>query len=44
MSEKGEAPKIHVDADWKAQAQAEKQKLAEQATSAAGSEKSRRPF
>ena len=26
-----EAPKIHVDTDWKAQAQAEKQKLAEQA-------------
>lgn len=26
-----EAPKIHIDSDWKAQAQAEKQKLAEQA-------------
>lgn len=26
-----EAPKIHVDSDWKAQAQAEKQKLAEKA-------------
>ncbi len=34
MSEKGELPKIHVDADWKAQAQAEKQKLVEQAKAA----------
>ena len=29
-----EAPKIHIDSDWKAQAQAEKQKLAEQAKKA----------
>lgn len=32
-----EAPKIHIDSDWKAQAQAEKQKLAEKAK--AGGEK-----
>lgn len=30
MSESEEAPKIQIDSDWKAQAQAEKQKLAEQ--------------
>ncbi len=30
MPEQPEAPKIHVDSDWKAQAQAEKAKLAEQ--------------
>lgn len=29
-----EAPKIHVDSDWKAQAQAEKEKLSEQAKQA----------
>ncbi len=29
-----EAPKIHIDSDWKAQAQAEKQKLAEKAKEA----------
>lgn len=29
-----EAPKIQIDADWKAQAQAEKQKLAEKAAAA----------
>ena len=37
MADSGEAPKIHVDTDWKAQAQAEKQKLAEQVKNA-GSE------
>ena len=31
MSDSGESPKIHVDSDWKAQAQAEKEKLVEQA-------------
>lgn len=31
MSEQDEAPKIHVDDDWKSQAQAEKQKLVDQA-------------
>ena len=31
-----EAPKIHVDSDWKAQAQAEKEKLAEAAKSTEG--------
>ena len=39
MSENGsaDAPKIHVDDDWKQQAQAEKQRLAEEAdTGAAG--------
>ncbi|MFA9477841.1 DUF1844 domain-containing protein [Phycisphaerales bacterium AB-hyl4] len=29
MAEEKDAPKLHIDADWKAQAQAEKQKLAE---------------
>lgn len=32
MADQG--PKIHIDSDWKAQAQAEKQKLAEQAKGA----------
>ena len=27
----GEAPKLHIDTDWKSQARAEKEKLAEQA-------------
>lgn len=31
MAEDQESGKLHIDADWKAQAQAEKQKLAEQA-------------
>jgi hypothetical protein len=31
MAEDQDAPKIQVDSDWKAQAQAEKQRLAEQA-------------
>lgn len=31
MSDQDESPKIHVDSDWKAQAQAEKEKLAQQA-------------
>ena len=31
MAEDSGAPKIHIDSDWKAQAQAEKKKLAEQA-------------
>lgn len=30
MSDQDEGSKIHIDSDWKAQAQAEKQKLAEQ--------------
>ncbi len=30
MPDQDEAPKIHIDADWKAQAQAEKEKLAQQ--------------
>ena len=30
MSEERESPKLHIDSDWKAQAQAEKQKLAAQ--------------
>ena len=30
MSTDQETPKIHIDSDWKAQAQAEKQRLAEQ--------------
>ena len=34
MAEQDDAPKIHVDSDWKAEAQAEKQKLAEQAKAA----------
>ena len=34
MAEDGEAPKLHIDTDWKAQAQAEKQKLAEKAKAA----------
>ena len=29
MSESDQGPKIHIDSDWKAQAQAEKQRLAE---------------
>ena len=29
MSENTDAPKIHIDSDWKAQARAEKEKLAE---------------
>ncbi|MEX0654909.1 MAG: DUF1844 domain-containing protein [Phycisphaeraceae bacterium] len=29
MAEEKEQPKLHIDSDWKAQAQAEKQKLAE---------------
>jgi len=31
MAEQDETPKLHVDSDWKAEAQAEKDKLAEQA-------------
>lgn len=31
MAQDSGAPKIHIDSDWKAQAQAEKKKLAEQA-------------
>ena len=31
MPEDQDAPKLHIDSDWKAQAQAEKQRLAEQA-------------
>jgi hypothetical protein len=31
-----EAPKLHIDSDWKAQAQAEKKKLAEQEKAKAG--------
>jgi hypothetical protein len=31
MADEKQAPKIHIDSDWKAQAQAEKQKLAEKA-------------
>lgn len=31
MSEQEQAPKLHIDSDWKAQAQEEKRKLAEQA-------------
>ena len=31
MAEESQEPKLHVDADWKAQAQAEKQRLREQA-------------
>jgi hypothetical protein len=34
MAEDKQAPKIQIDTDWKAQAQAEKQKLTEQAKSA----------
>ena len=34
MADEGQGPKIHIDSDWKAQAQAEKQKLAEQAKAA----------
>lgn len=30
MPEADEAPKIHIDSDWKAQAQAEKEKLSQQ--------------
>ena len=33
MPESDETPKIHIDSDWKAQAQAEKKKLAEQSKS-----------
>lgn len=29
MADNDEAPKLHIDSDWKAQAQAEKQKMAE---------------
>ena len=36
MTEPNEAPKIQVDTDWKAQAQAEKQRLADQAQEAEG--------
>lgn len=31
MADDSDAPKIHIDSDWKAEAQKEKQKLAEQA-------------
>ena len=31
MTEQDDAPKIHIDADWKAEAQAEKERLEEQA-------------
>lgn len=34
MSEQDQPPKIHVDSDWKAEAQAEKQRLADQDKSA----------
>ena len=34
MAEQDDAPKIHVDSDWKAEAQAEKERLAEQAKAA----------
>jgi hypothetical protein len=34
MADEKQAPKIHIDSDWKAQAQAEKQKLAEKAKAA----------
>lgn len=36
QTEQGDGPKIHVDSDWKAEAQAEKQKLAAQEKSADG--------
>ncbi len=43
MADQNEPPKIQVDSDWKAQAQAEKQRLSEQATQpeAAGTEEGR---
>ena len=34
MSDENESPKIHIDSDWKAQAQAEKERLSEQAEAA----------
>ena len=34
MPEQNDSPQIHVDSDWKAQAQAEKEKLAQQTKSA----------
>ena len=37
-------PKIHVDSDWKAQAQAEKEKLSKKEEPAAGLETDRGPF
>ena len=36
MEESGEPPKIQIDSDWKAQAQAEKEKLAAQAQPSSG--------
>ncbi len=36
MSDQNETPKIHIDSDWKAQAQAEKEKLTKQTQATAG--------
>ncbi len=38
MTDQDESPKIHIDSDWKAQAQAEKEKLAEQTKAAKATE------
>ena len=44
MSKEEEKPKIHVDEDWKAQAQAEKARLAEDAAKEAEKEVERGPI
>jgi len=36
MAEQNEAPKIHIDSDWKAQARAEKERLVEKGKTEAG--------
>ena len=36
MAQDNEAPKIHIDSDWKAEAQAEKQRLEDQAKQESG--------
>lgn len=38
MTEDSKTPKIHIDSDWKAEARAEKQKLAEQANASGQAE------
>lgn len=38
MAEQDESPKLHIDTDWKAQAQQEKKRLAEQAKARGGEE------
>ena len=43
MADQNEAPKIHIDSDWKAEARAEKQRLAEKAKDAGPSARGQIP-